>query len=192
MRRAFTLVEVVVALVIAGLLALAARAVLVAGIDTQERLQRHATVTEGDARFRALVVQALRHMTDAPAVGLTPFVLRDTTLADTVASQTIEFYSRGLSQPAGTGPVMRIRLVPTDAGLTISAMTANGVTAFEGVAPGIGAMHVTLQDRSGHWVEAWPLTLQTPAAVALELVPLRSAGAAPSPIVVTTQLAVGS
>jgi hypothetical protein len=87
---------------------------------------------------------------------------------------------------------MRIRLVPTDAGLTISAMNANGTTAFEGVAPGIGAMHVTLQDRSGNWVEAWPLTLQTPAAVALELIPLRSAGVAPSPIVVTTQLAVGS
>lgn len=192
MRRAFTLVEVVVALVIAGLLALAARAVLVAGIDTQERLQRHATVTEGDARFRALVVQALRHMTDAPAVGLTPFVLRDTTIADTVASQTIEFYSRGLSQPAGTGAVMRIRLTPTDAGLTITAISANGVTALEGVAPGIAAIHVTLQDRSGNWVAGWPLTLQTPAAVALELIPLRSAGAAPSPIVVTTQLAVGS
>jgi len=192
MRRAFTLVEVVVALVIAGLLALAARAVLVAGIDTQERLQRHATITEGDARFRALVVQALRHMTDAPAVGLTPFVLRDTTIADTVPSQAVEFYSRGLSQPAGTGSVMRIRLVPTDRGLTITAIDANGRTALEGVAPGIAAMHVRLQNRSGEWVVAWPLTLQTPAAVALDLVPLRSPGTVPAPIVVTTQLAVGS
>ena len=192
MRRAFTLIEVVVALVIAGLLALAARAVLVAGIDTQERLQRHATITEGDARLRALVVQALRHMTDAPAVGLSPFVLRDTTIADSVVSQTIEFYSRGLSQPAGTGPVMRIRLAPSDQGLTISAIDANGFTALQGVAPGIGAMYVRLQDQSGEWVAAWPLTLQTPAAVALDLVPLRSPGTVPAPIVVTTQLAVGS
>ncbi len=192
MRRAFTLVEVVVALMIAALLALAARAVLVAGIDTQERLQRHATVTEGDARFRALVVQALRHMTDAPAVGLSPFVLRDTTIADTILSQAVEFYSRGLSQPAGTGSVLHIRLVPTDRGLTISAVAANGSTALEGVAPGIAAMRVRLQTRAGEWVAAWPRTLQTPAAVALELVPLGSVGTALAPIIIATQLAPGT
>jgi prepilin-type N-terminal cleavage/methylation domain-containing protein len=191
MRRAFTLVEVVLALVIAGLLALAARAVLVAGIDTQERLQRHAAVTEGDARFRALVVQALRHMTDAPTVGVSPFVLRDTTLANAAPSQAVEFYSRGLSQPAGTGTVMHIRLVPSERGLTIRAVDANGFTSSEGVAPGIGAMHVRVQTRTGEWVATWPRTLQTPAAVALELVPFGTPRGALAPIIVNTRLAGG-
>ena len=72
MRRAFTLIEVIVALTIAGLIALAARSAIVAGLDTQERLQLHTTRTESDARFRALTAQALRHMTDAPTAGTPP------------------------------------------------------------------------------------------------------------------------
>jgi prepilin-type N-terminal cleavage/methylation domain-containing protein len=193
MRRAFTLLEVVVALTIAGIIALAARAAIVAGIDTQERLQVHVTRSEGDARFRALLVQALRHLSDAPAIGLLPFVLRDTTLADGSQAQLIEFYSRGMSQPAGTGSVLYMRVAPSEQGLTISASGPDGVIVVHGVAPGIGAIRVRLQTPAGAWVETWPRSLQTPSAVSLEFTPTGSSpNAAPVPLLVTTQLGAAS
>ncbi|MGQ0643109.1 MAG: prepilin-type N-terminal cleavage/methylation domain-containing protein [Gemmatimonadaceae bacterium] len=192
MRRAFTLLEVIVALTIAGLIALAARAALVAGLDTQERLQFHATRTESDTRFRALTVQALRHMTEAPAAGIAPFVLRDT-VTQAGPSHIVEFYSRGLAFPAGTGPASRVRLAPSERGLTIVLLHADGTVALQGEVTDLAAIRARLQTQAGEWIEAWPRSLQIPAAVVFEFVPLATSrsATAPVPLVVTTQLAGG-
>lgn len=191
MRRGLSLIEVMVALVIAGIIALTARSALVAGMDTQDRLTGHSTITEGDARFRALVVQALRHMTDAPAVGMQAFALRDTIVAGAAPSHVAEFFSRGLAQPAGTGAVARVRIAPSGEGLTIAAIGPDGATVLSGVAPGIGGMRMRLRSRgTGDWLDTWPRSLLTPAAVAIEFHVLASRGdaAAPVPLVVMTQL----
>jgi prepilin-type N-terminal cleavage/methylation domain-containing protein len=190
MRRAFTLLEVIVAITIAGLIALAARATLVAGLDTQERLQLHNTRTEGSTRFRALVMQAMRHMTDAPAVAAPPFVLRDT-VTDEGSGQVVEFFSRGLSSPAGTGAIAFVRLVPTARGLTISA-ARDGAVVLQGTDPNIAAARLRVQTQAGEWLETWPRSLQTPAAVIIDFVPRPTstgvAAAVPPPLVVATQL----
>lgn len=191
MRRGLTLVEVMVALAIAGILALAARSALVAGMDTQDRLTAHSTITEGDARFRALVVQALRHITDAPAVAMQAFALRDTVVAGAAPSHIAEFFSRGLAQPAGTGTVARVRIAPSGEGLTIVAISADGTTLLSGVAPGIRGMRMRLRSSSGgDWLDAWPRNLLTPAAVAIEfdLLAPRGTAVAPVPLVVLTGL----
>lgn len=191
MRQGLTLIEVVVALAIAGLIALAARAALVAGMDTQDRLTAHSTRTEGDARFRTLVVQALRHIADAPAVGMQAFVLRDTMIDGAPASHIAEFYSRGLAHPAGTGAVARVRLAPSAVGLTIAAIGPDGATLLSGVAPGIAGMRMRLRSAStGDWLDAWPRSLVTPAAVAIQFTPIAAGGvaAAPVPLVVLTRL----
>jgi prepilin-type N-terminal cleavage/methylation domain-containing protein len=189
-RRGFTLIELVVALTIAGLIALAARAALVAGIDTQDRVQAHTMRTEGDARFRAIVVQALRHMVDAPVTGIAPFVLRDTIDAAGKQSHVVEFYSRGLALPAGTGAVAHVRLEPLADGLTITAVRSDGVRLLRGVAPGIAAFHARLQTPAGAWLDAWPRSLQIPSAVALELTPIGATGPNERsvPLIVTTRL----
>jgi prepilin-type N-terminal cleavage/methylation domain-containing protein len=191
MKRGLTLIEVLVALVIAGIIALVARSALVAGMDTQDRLTAHTTRTEGDARFRALIVQALRHIADAPAVGMQAFALRDTVVEGGAASHIAEFYSRGLAHPAGTGAVTRVRLAPSAEGLTIVAIGPDGATLLSGVAPGIGGMRMRLRRvGTGDWVDAWPRSLVTPAAVAIEFTPIAASGtaSAPVPLVVATRL----
>lgn len=190
MKRGFTLIEVIVALTLAGIIALAARAALVAGMDTEERLQRHTTQSEGDARFRALLVQALRHMSDAPATGLAPFTLRDTIVDGGRASQTAQFYTRGLGFPAGSGAILRINVAPGAEGLTIVARRADGAVVLRGVAQGLGAMHVRTRTPSGEWLDAWPRTLQVPVAVVVNFdAPTTDAkrGAIP-PLVMATRL----
>ncbi len=191
MRRGLTLIEVVVALAIAGLIALAARAALVAGLDTQERLTAFATRTQGDARFRALVVQAFRHIADAPAVGLPAFVLRDTLVQGDARSHIAEFYSRGLAFPAGTGPVVRVRVGPVADGLAITALGSDGATLLRGVAPGIDGMRIRVRAIGGdEWLEAWPRSLVTPAAVAVEFTRPAASGSTDVlvPLVVATRL----
>ncbi len=186
MRRAFTLIEVIVALTIAGIIALAARAALVAGIDTEERLQLHTMTSEGDARFRSLLTEALRHMADSPAPGLAPFALRDT-VVDGRVSQTAEFYSRGLGFPAGTGAILRVIVAPSSGGLTITALRADGVGVMRGVAPSLAAMRVRTKSPAGQWLEVWPQTLQVPVAVIVDFA-APSPDATVPPLVVATRL----
>jgi len=191
MSRGFTLLELIVALTIAGLIALSARAVLVGGLDTQERLQAHSAISESDARFRALVVQALRHMTDAPVAGSPPFVMRDT-VTDAGPSHIVEFYSRGLGVPAGTGTPSRVRLAPSEHGLTIDARRNDGSVALHGTAAQIAALRALVQTPAGEWTSAWPRSLQIPTAVSLEMLVASStaaSGARPVPLIVATQLA---
>jgi prepilin-type N-terminal cleavage/methylation domain-containing protein len=189
MRRAFTLVEVIVAITIAGIIALAARAALVAGMDTEERLQLHTASSEGDTRFRSLLTDALRHMTDSPAPGLAPLAVRDT-VVDGRSSQTAEFYSRGLGFPAGTGAILRVVVAASSGGLTITALRADGAVVMRGVAPSLAAMSVRAKTPAGQWLEVWPQTLQVPVAVALAFGPQSNdaPSAAIPPLVVSTRL----
>lgn len=189
MKPAFTLIEVIVALTIAGIIALAARAALVAGMDTEERLQLHTTSSEGDARFRALLTAALRHMMDSPAPGLAPFVVRDTIVASR-QSQIAEFYSRGVGFPAGTGPILRVAVAPTSDGLTMTAVRSDGVLVLRGLAPGLGGMRVRAQAPAGAWLATWPRTLQMPVAVmaVFSATSFEASDATLPPLVVATRL----
>ena len=187
MKRGFTLVEVVVALTIAGIIALAARAAVTGGFDTEERVQVHAALTERDARFRALLVTAIRHMTDAPTAGVTPFTLRDTVLAETGPSHVVEFYSRGLSFPAGSGATLRVQLVPADEGLTIQALDEHGFPRVSGIASGVAGMRMRVRTLAGEWLDGWPRTLQLPAAISMDFTP-RTGVATPAPLIVTVGL----
>lgn len=171
-RRAasgFTLLEIVVALTIAGLLALAARAALVAGLDTQDRVRAHVAVTEGEARFRALAVRALRHMADAPAAGVAPFVLRDTVTESGEPSHVLEFYSRGFGSTPGSGRTALVRLAPSAGDRLTISLSDGGTTVWTGTVAGIYALRARMRDATGAWVDAWPPTSQMPSAVALEL-----------------------
>lgn len=186
MKRAFTLIEVIVALTIAGLIALAARATVVGGLDTQERLTRHTAASENELRFRRLIMQSLRHMVDAPLPNQPPFVVRDTMHND-AASHVAEFYSRGFGHPAGSGRVARVRLAPGPYGLTLSAQSVDGAALFDGALSGAISMRLRARMPSGEWMPTWPRTLQLPSA--LEITFVAAPGAVtPAPIVVATRL----
>jgi prepilin-type N-terminal cleavage/methylation domain-containing protein len=185
--RGFTLLEIVVALAIAGLLALAARAALVAGLDTQDRVRAHVAVTEGEARFRALVVQALRHMTDAPDAGIAPFVVRDTITETGAPSHVLEFYSRGFGASAGSGRAALVRVAPAAGDRLTISLHDGGAISWSGTATGIHALRARMRTTAGEWVDSWPATLQVPAAVALELRSART-GVQPVPLVAATRL----
>jgi prepilin-type N-terminal cleavage/methylation domain-containing protein len=185
MKRGFTLVEVIVALTIAGLIALAARAAVVGGLDTQERLTRHTTASENELRFRNLLVLALRHIVDAPVPNQPPFVVRDT-MHNGVQSQVAEFYSRGFGHPAGTGPIVNVRIAPTADGLTLTAMLADA-PLFTGQLTSAVAMQLRARMPSGEWVALWPRTLQLPTALEVNFTAAPGAGV-PLPLFVSARL----
>ncbi|MEW5919303.1 MAG: type II secretion system protein [Gemmatimonadota bacterium] len=186
MKRGFTLVEVIVALTIAGLIALAARAAVVGGLDTQDRLTRHTDAAQSQIRFRALLVGALRHLSDAPVPNQPPFVVRDTVHND-VQSHVTEFYSRGFGYPAGTGDVVKVRLAPEAGGLTLSVESLGGAPLFRGTLSTITGVRLRARAPSGEWTASWPPTLQVPSAVEFTFAGDRDPAGAP-PLVVTTQL----
>ena len=74
MRRAFTLIEVLLALVITGLVVTLAYGTAQAGFDTQARLAEYRVVGESDAVVRSLLSDALRHAVDGVRGGEAVFV----------------------------------------------------------------------------------------------------------------------
>jgi prepilin-type N-terminal cleavage/methylation domain-containing protein len=66
-RRGLTLLELMVAITVTGIVALLAYGSAQAGFDTDERLARVGETSEAEAQFRALVSDALRHPVEATA-----------------------------------------------------------------------------------------------------------------------------
>ena len=63
-RRAFTLLELIVSIAVAGIVALLAYGSANAGFDTRDALARHRATTEAELRSRVLLADALRHSSD--------------------------------------------------------------------------------------------------------------------------------
>ena len=176
-RAGFTLVEAVMALAIAGLVAMLAYASLSVGLDTDQRVRRAAAASDDETRWRALATDALRHMIVAPlpgrpALGMGP--------------NSMEFRTSALGTPSGVGAAWSVHVTVRDSVLVMRA--TNEETGAEVVAklPGVTALSVRAQSLGAidAWQEAWD-SPSPPVAVRVAFV---STTTAVQPLVVAVGL----
>lgn len=171
-RRGFTLLEVLVALVVSGLVVTLAYASAQAGLDTEARLDAHRGGRERAAAIRALLGDALRHQLEGIRGGEAVFVLSDRVATDGQEADSLTFATRGIVAPYGTSAPWRVDAWRSHDTLRVAARP---VDAGDATPPVMAALpHVTAFDvqvlgrgLAAGWRGAWPDADVSPDAVAL-------------------------
>jgi prepilin-type N-terminal cleavage/methylation domain-containing protein len=186
-RRGFTLVELMVALVLTGIVSLVAYGSIQAAIDSSARLSKQRETVESEAMVRTLVSDALRHPADSPdgdvAFALVSFAGN--------RGNGIEFVSRGISGSLGAGQLWRVALRPVAGGLELDAISLGGSPAsIRGTIASVAKIGVRVlraaDDRV--WQDHWESTQQFPSAVEISF--QDSLGRHVAPLVVQTGFGV--
>lgn len=102
-RRAFTLVEVMVALVVTGMVAALAYAASSAGLATQAQLDRYRDGEGNESVVRALLADALRHQVEGRRGGAEVFSVANRVAGDGTAADSLHLTTRGVQAPLGVG-----------------------------------------------------------------------------------------
>ena len=176
-RHGFTLLEVVVALVITGMVALVAYAALDGGIATRGRIDGPLRTRADGLAARAMLDDALRHIVehgDGEAL-----------VADAGSGgDVLTFYSRGVAEPFGASSLWRVQVH----GATIAAAPIDHVAPLlASELPGVQAIRVSTLAPDG-W-HAGPVARgQSPQAMRVEFVPVAGQPAM-APLVVAMQAA---
>jgi prepilin-type N-terminal cleavage/methylation domain-containing protein len=180
-HRGFTLIEIMVALVISGLVASLAYATLQAGIDTSDRLTSRRATSDALASTHALVAAAVRHVVPGVAGGPVTFAVVRRTGATGHVLDSVTFLTRGIIEPYGTSSPWRSTLwISRDTLHFRAAPLTAGSPPVEARVPGIVALSVRALGRGAFadWQEEWSDTGATPVAVALTYTPRAGAGIA--------------
>ncbi len=163
-RRAFTLIEVMVALVVTGLIVSVAWSTVQAGFDTEERLALTRAGEEREAVARSIIAAALRHALSGTIGGAPVFELGD----GDGASDNLRFRTRGIVEPFGASGVWEVVLVPSERGLLVTGHpVAEGAMPFTSRLPRISAIDVAVKGRGFRegWMATWPTVDRSPVAV---------------------------
>jgi prepilin-type N-terminal cleavage/methylation domain-containing protein len=170
---AFTLLEVLIALVVTGLVVSVAYAALQGGLDTRDRLARHRSDHESMLAMRAMIRDALRHALPGVTGGTEVFMLSDRVDAAGRPVDALEFLTRGVVTPLGTSGTWRATIRVDGDGLHFDARpdgpspgtpvsaTAGGVTGMEIRALGRGP--------TAQWASTWSDAGVAPQAVVLAM-----------------------
>ncbi len=190
-QNGFTVIEVVIALVLSGVVALLAYGTMQAGFDSRDRLDQYRRNSESVATLRTFLVDALRHPADASESGYPSFVLSRRASATGVNADGLRFVSRGVTSPLGAGTRWLVTVTAAVDGLHLSAepLDDQGVGRIASVVPGIRGVRIQVMGDAARpvWRDDWTSTRQAPAAVRIELT---GADGAPvgAPLVVLTSL----
>jgi prepilin-type N-terminal cleavage/methylation domain-containing protein len=191
-RAGFTLLELMVAITVAGVVALLAFGSASAGLDSSDRLQ-HARAAAGDAAvMRSMLNDALRHPAEFSRSDETVFALDAANAGDGVPRDRVRFLSRGVMPPLGGSTIWQVMLEPTDDGIRFSAWPVEGNpqggirTTIRGMR---GVMVRVMSLGEPVWSRQWTNPTVMPAAVEITLVP-RAGVVPPAPLVVRTGLEV--
>jgi prepilin-type N-terminal cleavage/methylation domain-containing protein len=192
-RAGFTLLEIMVALVITGVVALLAYGTLRAGLDTGERLDEYRTNVETQAIVRALLLDALRHPPDEGGAAMNDvlFTIEDATSGAGLPIDGVRFFSRGVAPPLGVSATWSVTLEPSAGGIRLLAVPvgANQGAPIEAMLPNAHGLSVRVLARSADsiWSDRWEVAGRVPAAVAIEFLSDLGVAVAP-PLVVHSAL----
>jgi prepilin-type N-terminal cleavage/methylation domain-containing protein len=169
-RRAFTLIEIMVALVVTGLVVSLAYAAAQAGFDTEGRLTRARDGAESEAVARALIGDALRHAVSGLRGGTPVFTISDVR-DSSGTSDGLRFLTRGLVPPLGTSAPWEMTLWPGPEGLAVRARPVEGSesSGFSALLPNVKRLDVRVRsrDRRAGWLRAWTDIDVSPTAVSI-------------------------
>jgi prepilin-type N-terminal cleavage/methylation domain-containing protein len=164
-RNAFTLVEVMVALVVTGLVVSIAYASVQAGLETSDRMAAARTGEERERVARALLSRAIRHAVPGAIGGQPVFVLRDQPSGDELI-----FRTRGVSEPLGAAGVWEVALVQTQDGMRLTGIAVgDSSVTFTTLLPRMRRIDVRVlgRDVRDGWFENWPFMDRSPVAVTI-------------------------
>lgn len=167
-RRAFTLIEVTVAIVVTGLVISMAYAALQAGFDTSDRLTSSRDGAEREVVARSILSRAFRHALPGTLGGEPVFVLRDGQVAG--LSDELEFRTRGVVEPLGATGVWEIALLNTAAGIRLTARAVDGTgVPFSATLHDVRAIDVRVRGRDARdgWLDSWLAADRSPVAVSI-------------------------
>jgi prepilin-type N-terminal cleavage/methylation domain-containing protein len=164
-RRGFTLIEIMVALVVTGLVVSVAYATLQAGFDTSERLTNAQAGDERETVARAMLTNALRHAVPGTIGGAPVFVLRDEPQGD-----GLRFLTRGVAEPLGASDVWEVSLLPGPQGTQFDAhQVENPSRSFTTLLRRVNSLSIRVRGRDFRdgWLETWNAPDRSPAVVSI-------------------------
>ena len=172
-RGAFTLVEVMVALVVTGLVVSLAYAALRGGLDTQARLTAHRADTEALITVRGMLRDALRHALPGVPGGPETFALVDRATTAGVPVDSLAFLSRGVVPPFGTAGAWRVSVSVGEGGLLVAATPVGAAMGVpqRATLPMVTSLDIRALGRGAiaRWASGWSDAGVAPRAVTLAL-----------------------
>lgn len=193
-RRAFTLVEVMVAIVVTGAIVLAVFGSLGAALDTRERLEERRLALRSQLAWRAMIGDALRNARPAAARGDTVFYLEDRIGRGGIPEDRVAFIAAGGQPPLTPDADWVIVLEASADGLRMLAAPL-GVVAIPREIPapqglvGLEARVLSATGDGSGWVREWQRATALPEMV--ELTFWTDTGAAGEPLRIAFPLGGG-
>ncbi|MDZ7631066.1 MAG: prepilin-type N-terminal cleavage/methylation domain-containing protein [Gemmatimonadaceae bacterium] len=123
LRRGFTLVEVMIALLVGSMVVLLAYATLRAGLDVQDRVTSAREADETSTAMRAMLADALRHAVTADAGASRGL---ESEADATGRPARLGFISRGITAPLGGSAPWQVDLTADTMGVTLDASPLDG------------------------------------------------------------------
>jgi prepilin-type N-terminal cleavage/methylation domain-containing protein len=172
-RAGFTLLELLIAIVLSGVVALLVYGAAAVGTDTQERLVTARRNVAGRNAFRAIIVDALRNSRAASFQSETVMQLEDRVGPDGTPTDRLSFVTAGGGPPLTTDTEWAVTMELTGSGLQLAA-TPVGVAAPHTVAlnlPEVSRFDVQLltPGEFREWVTDWGRYDPLPRAARLTL-----------------------
>jgi prepilin-type N-terminal cleavage/methylation domain-containing protein len=167
-RAAFTLIEVMVAIVVTGLVVTLAYGALRAGTDVQDSLERFRRGTESETIARALLTDAVRHALPGARGGAEVFVLENGIDVTGRPSDRLRFLTRGVVSPLGTSAAWDVSIGSDTLGLFIVARsTEDESQRVQARLRDVSGMDVALLPHGfrASWTDRWEDTDRSPVAV---------------------------
>lgn len=169
--RGFTLLEIMLALTVTGLVAALAYGALQAGLDTGSRLTSHTAAAEATQVARAMIAQAVRHAVPGIRGGDDVFSLSDRVGTRGEPADSLAFLSRGVVEPFGTGDAWRVVVWREGDSTRLEARRewATELPAIASTIRGDDAFDVTVLgrgDAADAWRSTWDEPDVTPDAIA--------------------------
>ncbi len=173
MRRGFTLVELMIALVISLVVVTLAYGAVQTGLATSERVQGVRDGIQERAAAREVLVDALRHALPGIAGGPAVFELIDSVGADGLPHDRLRLVTRGMLPPLGTGEAWVVTLGGNDA-VVIDAVAdvPREEGRYHGVFAGARGLDIRVRaDAPGApWREVWDDAGRAPRAAWISFV----------------------
>ena len=190
----FTLLELMIAVALAGVVALLVYGAAQAGLDTEGRLAVNRRRLQSARTMRTLLQDALRNARPAVRPGPPAFTLEPRLSALGEPADRLSFVAAGGLPPLTSDADWLVTVEPTPAGLSLTAkpLGVRAPTPVAALLPGITGLKIRVQAPGtvSRWTDSWAFLYIMPRAV--ELTYWTDSGPADLPLRVLLPLGAGS